>query len=73
MTTTEQFTAAAPAIPFAWLRQPLAEYCLGERGVRRLQHRQDFPELQFRPHQIFDVHQFAESELCIQISMGGLK
>jgi hypothetical protein len=52
-------TPAAPAIPHEELLPQLQKYCFSERMVRLLQREPVFGELQYRPHQIYFVHDFA--------------
>jgi hypothetical protein len=63
----------SPATPLEILWNEHEQYCFGERSLRILQRCDDFPELQFQTHQFFDVHQFALSELCLEISIGSLE
>jgi hypothetical protein len=59
----------APSIPVEILSTDLDQHCFSERNIRLLQRCEDFLGSQFRPHQIFYVHQFALDRLGIDIQL----
>jgi hypothetical protein len=56
-----------PVIPFEIPGNHFEQYCFGQRNILKLQRHEDFPGLQFRSNRTDYGHQFALSELGIEI------
>jgi hypothetical protein len=63
---------AIAGIPVETLLRRLAHHCLSDRTARILRHDESFRGLQFRCHQICDVHNLVTAVLNIPISISAL-
>jgi hypothetical protein len=62
-----------PASPLEILIPALGQSCLSLRVARLLECDEVFQALQYRCHQIYDVHNFASSQIGIPISIRALR
>jgi hypothetical protein len=68
----EAQSLAASAIPYEQLLLSIQQYCFNKRIVRAFQYEPGFAELQFRSHQIYFIHDFAQRKGDQELSVSQL-